>query len=145
MITTQNIDRPPDLLDRMIGAAGARPSDQVTIAGGDIEWLLGLARRGYVHAECAVARGGGATDVLLIPAVATPQELATIMARLGRCLHHGGMAVIYLARVATRRRMAPLRRVLDAGGLALQMCSPCRDGTILAARKVGGAALLIAA
>ena len=70
-----------DLAHEVVAASGARPTDNVTIAGTEhIEILIELIRRGFSHVLCRSAEHGPhmaapPADILIAPNIKSETEL----------------------------------------------------------------------
>jgi hypothetical protein len=136
-VTEASDDKPPELIDQMIGAGGAQPNDQVIVAGTHLDLLLGLLRRGFAGATCAARRcptGGEHADLLLVPITNAPEHLRGLLPRLIHCLRPGGTAVFHKPQDCTLRRQE-LRLMLQELGLAALDERNCAGGVLLTARK----------
>jgi len=107
----------------MVMVAAAKHTDKVTILGnGEIEFLLALARQGFVEVTCRAAAGGphGAleeADLVLVPMVKSEGELALAAAEACRGLKQGGM---FLARLAdlSAAALAAIGEIMGRYGFA---------------------------
>jgi hypothetical protein len=138
----------PKLIDRMVDISRAKSSDQVTVASGDVEFLIDLLHCGITQASCAVpgcALSAEATDILLIPDTASLPDFEAMLDRIGRHLHAGGTAVLYDAEAGQWQRRHQIRRILADHGLIPTGETPCGHGTLLSARKLAAARLQSAA
>lgn len=134
---TTSGDAPAEFIDQLIGAAGARPDDQVIIAGAHLDLLLGLLRRGFAGATCAAKRcaiGGETADLLLVPLANSPEQLRGFLPQLLHCLRPGGTAVLHNSE-GRALRQRELRQLLRDLGLAALNQHSCADGVLLTARK----------
>lgn len=136
---------PHDVVDHMIDASCARSSDNIAIVGVScVEMVLDLCRRGFTHAGCLAAAGGGnieSFDTLWIPDVGAVRNVAAILERVGRRIHAGGTVVFHDARPAT-----DINRHIDIGNLrnffaargfsCLKQASDGGSGLLLTARKL---------
>jgi hypothetical protein len=129
-------DEPPDLLDRMIGAAGAGLADRVVIAVPRLDLLIGLLRLGFAGAACLAPNAActEAPDVLLVPAAA---ETQAALPHLLRRLPPGATAVLH----CTGNSRGTLRRLLQEGGFLGLRERRCGAGVLLAARKAAALSL----
>jgi hypothetical protein len=126
-----------ELIDDLIGAADARPNDQVIIAGAHLDLLLGLLRRGFAGATCAAGCrpiAGETADLLFVPIANSLEQLRGFLPQLIRCLRPGGTAVLHNSegRALRRRELRQLLRELGLAGLNERSCA---DGVLLTARK----------
>jgi len=136
-VTTALDDAPSEFIDQLIDAAGARPNDQVIIAGTHLDLLLGLLRRGFAGATCAARCrpiGGETADLLLVPGANSPEQLRSFLPQLLRCLRPGGTAVLHNSE-GRALRQRELRQLLRELGLAALNQQSCADGVLLTARK----------
>jgi hypothetical protein len=136
-LKTASDDAPSELLDELIAAAGARPDDQVIIAGPHLDLLLGLLHRGFAGATCAAKRcpiGGETADLLLVPVANSPEQLRGFLPQLLHCLRPGGTAVLHNSEGRALRRRE-LRQLLRDLGLAALTQQSYADGVLLTARK----------
>ena len=136
-LNTASNDAPSELIDQLIDAAGARPNDQVIIAGPHLDLLLGLLRRGFAGATCAAKRcaiGGDTADILLVPIANSPEHLRGLLPQLLHCLRPGGTAVLHNSE-GRALRQRELRQLLRELGLAALDQHSCADGVLLTARK----------
>lgn len=136
---------PHEVVDRMIDASCARSGDNIAIVGAScVEMVLDLCRRGFSHAGCLAAAGGGNIeffDTLWIPDVGAARNVAAILERVGRRIHTGGTVVFHDARPATDLNrhidIGKLRRFLAARGFScLNQESDGGFGLLLTARKL---------
>lgn len=137
-----------NLVGLLADAAGAKSSDHLVIAGGGVDHLIDLMRRGFSNAACALPGRrltGEDPDVLLIPNAASPDELKLILAGLGRRLHAAGVAVIYDRHLPTRQRLTALNRLLAQYGFAPLVRLPCACGHVLKTLKLDAKLLTSAA
>lgn len=128
----------PAPLGRMIRLAGARPSDRVTLLGGDIEDLIALARRGFSRVSSMAREPAFCSepaDIVLVASIASTDALAARLKRLRRTLQDGGMMVIYDERPWVIHRVKTLWRLLTDHGFSPLVQVPCGDGYLLSARK----------
>jgi hypothetical protein len=131
------------LAHEVIAASGARPADNVTIAGaGNIEIVLELNRRGFAHVLCRSADHGPhmaapPADVLIAPGVKSETDLRAILTRLGRDLRARGALVISCARASSSLSEMRLRRLLVEAGFTAVERIEGRDNlrTLWCARK----------
>jgi hypothetical protein len=140
--------RPRTLAGLLATAAGARRSDHLVVAGGGVQPLIDLMHRGFFNAVSAKPGhplAGEDPDVLLIPDAGAPEELALILAGLGRRLQAAGVAVIYDRRLPTRQRLATLDRLLATHGFGALVRLKCGQGYVLKTHKLGAAQSLISA
>jgi hypothetical protein len=149
MHTTQEGPQRPhsaSLADQLIDASGAGAADRITIAGGrHLDLLLSLFSRGFTHAACQAVNqdvphdGEPAPDVLLIPSIASEEELLAVLARLGRQLRPGGALVLRAAgggncgQKATRLRRLLAERGFDPASWTIAL--DVADELILCAHK----------
>jgi hypothetical protein len=108
-----------ELVGEMIRYSGARPSDNVLLAGSDIGLLVELCRRGFAHACLAAApgpRGAEQADVLWLPHVSTEALAGGRLHGFVHGLRDGGTVVLQGDAPASRDVVAALRRLLQAEG-----------------------------
>jgi hypothetical protein len=131
-------DEPPELIDLMIGAAGAGPDDRIVIAGSRLDLLIGLLRRGFAAAMCLAGQapaGGEMPDILLIPDAKLSETPLTALPSLLRRLAPGGTAVLHCPQQGGTRRA--LQRLLRESGFAMAGERNCDQAVLLTARKPG--------
>jgi hypothetical protein len=137
-------DAKPELIDRLIGAAGADPADRVAIAGGRVDLLIGVLRRGFADALCIGAEapaGSEDFEIVLIPDAAPTAQLCKALPRLLRRLHPGGTAVLRQPPGGSIRGRRALRRALQDCGLVPLGEQSSADGVLMIARKPATARL----
>jgi hypothetical protein len=126
------------LIDQMVIAAGAAISDHVTIAGSNIELLIGLLRRGFADVTCVVpicCPIADEADVLILPKIGSLDDLRQTLTRLGRCLHHDGVVVIYDRQPPTPDHIKAFRCLLAELGFSFPTDIFLKSGCIHATRK----------
>jgi hypothetical protein len=130
---------------QVVAASGARPADNLTIAGTDhLELLLELIRRGFSQVLCRSADHGPhmatpPADILIAPEVRSEAELSRILTRLGRDLRPRGILVLSVAQTGAACDGRRLRRMLmEAGFTAVERNAASGDAaTLWCARKQG--------
>jgi hypothetical protein len=108
-----------ELVGEMVRHSGARPSDNVLLAGSDIGLLVELCRRGFAHACLAAApcpRGVAQADVLWLPHASTEALAVGRLHGFVDGLRDGGTVVVQGDAPASRDVVAALRRLLQAEG-----------------------------
>ncbi|HEY1506807.1 MAG TPA: hypothetical protein VGF92_21065 [Stellaceae bacterium] len=87
-------------VDRFIQRSGARPCDQIIIAGAaHLEHLITLTRRGFARVSCqSLERSphvpNGKADAIFAPAVAGEAQLLALLEGLGSRLQPGGALIV---------------------------------------------------
>jgi hypothetical protein len=130
---------PRQLIDSMLGAAGAHSTDRIAIAGPRIELLIGVLHRGFASARCIAAEapaGSEPFDILLISDIDAADALCRSLPRLARRLSAGGAVVLREPSACPIRYRRMLRRTLQDCGLTTVTETAGPHGTLLAARKL---------
>jgi hypothetical protein len=110
------------LVHEVLAASGARPADNVTIAGTDhLEIMIELMRCGFSHVLCQSPDHGphmatAPADIIVAPNVTSESALGAVVTRLGRDLRPRGVLVICWARPCSALSERRLRRLLMDGG-----------------------------
>jgi hypothetical protein len=109
-----------------VAASGARPGDNVTIAGRqNVEFVIDLMRRGFSNVLCQSAENGPhvspPADVLIAPDLKTEADLINVLTWLGRDLRPRGVLVTTCAWASTAFDERRLRRLfMDHGFMAVE-------------------------
>jgi len=120
----------PALVDRFIEVSGARPQDQIIIAGAaHLEHLIMLTRRGFARVSCQSPERSphvpnSKADAILAPAVASEAQFLSILKDLGSNLRAGGTLILELLPQSIIAGDT-LRPLLPAMGMSLE---PVGDG-----------------
>ena len=115
---------PAAAVEDFIAASGARPSDQIVIAGAvHLETLISLTRRGFSRAicqspQCCPHVPGDKADAIFAPVVANEAALLSILQGLGSTLRPGGALVVETAAPLDLARDARARAAVAASGFA---------------------------
>src|ERR1700733_6813036 len=85
-------------IQEAIAVSGARPEDNVTIAGKrNVDVVIDLMRRGFSNVLCQSAENGPhlspPADVLIAPDLKSEADLISVLTRLGRDLRPRGVLV----------------------------------------------------
>lgn len=131
-------DATPELIDRLLGAAGAEPADRVAIAGARLDLLIGVLRRGCAGAFCIGAEapvGSEDFEIALVPDASPTIRLRKLLPRLLRRLQPGGAVVLWQPVGGSIRGRRLLRRALQDCGLMPLGEQSFADGVLLTARK----------
>ena len=108
-----------ELVGEMVRHSGARPSDNLMLAGGSAGLLVELCRRGFAHACLAVTpcpRVAETADVLWLPHASAEALSGGRLHGFLHALRDGGTVVLQGDAPATRDAVASLRRLLQAEG-----------------------------
>ena len=136
-----------DLAREAVTVSGARPTDNVTIAGtAHIEIVIELVRRGFSHVVCQSAINGPhmaapPADLLIAPNVKSETELRSVLKRLAHDLRPRGVLVISCAAIGSSLSERCLRRLLMEEGFSAVERSASRGdvGTLWCAHKARAA------
>lgn len=88
------------LVDRFIQLSGARPCDQIIIAGAaHLEHLISLTRRGFARVSCQSPERSphipnGKADAILAPSIAGEAQLLSLLEGLGSRVQPGGTLIV---------------------------------------------------
>ena len=127
-----------ELVGEMVRHSGARPSDNVMLAGSDTGLLVELCRRGFAHACLAAApcpRGAETADVLWLPHASAEALAGGRLHRFVHGLRDGGTVVLQGDAPAGRDVVAALRHLLRAEGCQAVGQMVRASGFCLFARK----------
>lgn len=130
------------LVDHLIALSGAHQADHITVAGRNtLDVLLGLCRRGFLHATCRTAvdgphAGDDAAASLWILNAENAAEMRTLIAMCGRDLRSDGTLIINLDFLPSVEKSAPLRDLLiKCGFVPVQQIHATNRDLLLCARK----------
>ena len=130
------------LVDRLIALSGAQQADHITVAGrNSLHVLLGLCRRGFLHATCRTAAegphaGDDCAASLWILNAENAAEMRTLIANCGRDLRSDGTLIVNLDFLSSVEKSAPLRDLLiKCGFVPVQQVRATDRDFLLCARK----------
>jgi hypothetical protein len=88
-----------DLAYEFVNASGAKPADNITIAGGgNLDLLIEFIHRGYFHVVCQSDHGPHITaqpaDILIAPHLKSKSDFDSIITQLIRDLNPHGVFVV---------------------------------------------------
>ncbi|HMI96949.1 MAG TPA: hypothetical protein VK479_10595 [Micropepsaceae bacterium] len=141
LASTKPDDQSGTLIDQLIALSGAQHVDRITVAGRKaLDVLLGLCRRGFLHATCQTATPGphveDSSDSLWILATQDTAELRTLIAKCGRDLRSGGTLIIGFDRDSSADGALRFRDVLvKCGFIPVQQAHSRDHRFLLCARK----------
>jgi hypothetical protein len=108
-------------IQEAVAVSGARPTDNVTIAGKrNVDVVIDLMRRGFSNVLCQSAENGPhvspPADLLIAPDLKSEADLINVLTRLGRDLRPRGVVVTTCAWAFTAVDERRLRRLFMAHG-----------------------------
>jgi hypothetical protein len=138
-------------IQEAVAASGARPEDNVTIAGKqNVEIVIDLMRRGFSNVLCRSAENGPhvspPADVLIAPDLKSEADLISVLTRLGRDLRPRGVLVTTCAWASSAFDDRRLRRLfMEHGFVAMERIAGQGDAATVWRAYKGAASLRRAA
>jgi hypothetical protein len=130
-----------DFACEFINASGAKPEDNVTIAGaGNLDLLIEFIQRGFSHVVCQSDHGPHITaqpaDILIAPHLKSKSDFDSVISRLMRDLSPHGALVVSCAKNSSFSEW-DLRRLLKEKGFRTmrQIDSNKGAGTIFCTQR----------
>jgi hypothetical protein len=115
------------ILDHFIRLSSPCFTDRITIAGTqNIDLLIGLLRGGFMNVSCLAADrglhvGDMPSDALWISAIATDNQLTSVLHQLGRTLRVDGLLLIQVKGEWANHCSPQLQRILTAHGVEVEI------------------------
>lgn len=146
--TKVSTDLAETFLDRVIQSTELERASHLAIAGGGIEALIQLMKRGFTHAAAVLpdrCRAAESADAFLVLGIPTSTTVEETLHQAHATLRPQGVVAIHDAHPETGPRVRAWDRLAEKAGFSSVVAVPFGDGCIVTARRLDQAPHLAAA